>query len=88
MCKTLSLEFAGDNILVNNVCPGSHPTDRLRELAEVRASKAGTTAVVLLGRRGDPNELASTFVFLCTQPASYITGQSIVVEGGAYRGVF
>ena len=96
LCKTLSLELAGDNILVNNVCPGSHMTDRLRELAEIRAEKAGTTAdeqlkqmaaAIPLGRLGNPEELAATIVYLCSEPAGFITGQSIVVDGGAHRGL-
>jgi len=96
LAKTLSIELGGDNILVNNVCPGSHLTDRLRELADFRANKLGTTPEQVLegmarerpvNRLGTPEELAGLVVFLCSGQASYITGQSIVVDGGAYRGL-
>jgi 3-oxoacyl-[acyl-carrier protein] reductase len=96
LAKTLATELGPDNILVNNVCPGSHLTDRLRELADVRAARNGTTATSELklmaqasplNRLGDPAELADVIVFLCSERAGYITGQSIVVDGGAYRGI-
>jgi 3-oxoacyl-[acyl-carrier protein] reductase len=96
LAKTLAAEFGTYNILVNNVCPGSHLTDRLRELADVRAQMNGTSAeheLELMGkscplnRLGQPEELAGVVAFLCSQPASYVNGQSIVVDGGAYRGM-
>lgn len=96
LAKTLASELAPYNILVNNVCPGSHLTDRLRELAEARAQKNATSADhelelmarnCPLGRLGQPEELASVVTFLCSQRASYVNGQSIVVDGGTYRGI-
>lgn len=92
LAKTLSREFAPDGILVNNVCPGMHLTDRLRHLAEIRGKDAGISTDealerlaedIPLGRLGRPEELASAVVFLCSERASFITGQSIVVDGGA-----
>ena len=96
LAKTLAAELGSYNILVNNVCPGSHLTRRLRELADVRAQSNGTSAehelelmakACPLNRLGQPEELASIVAFLCSQPASYVNGQSIVVDGGAYRGM-
>lgn len=96
LAKTLSIELGEHNILVNNVCPGAHLTNRLRELADVRAEKNGTTRDVELenmalanplGRIGDPAELAAVIIFLCSERAGYVTGQTIVVDGGAYRGL-
>ena len=96
LAKTLSIELGPHNILVNNVCPGSHLTDRLRELAEVRAAKnessieqeLETMAINCpLGRLGDPKELADVVTFLCSNRAGYVNGQSIAVDGGTYRGI-
>jgi 3-oxoacyl-[acyl-carrier protein] reductase len=96
LAKTLASEFGSYNILVNNVCPGTHLTDRLRELAAVRAQKNRTPAdhelelmaeACPLKRLGQPEELASVVAFLCSQRASYVNGQSIVIDGGAYRGM-
>ncbi|HZW09806.1 MAG TPA: SDR family oxidoreductase [Phycisphaerales bacterium] len=92
VAKTLSRELAPDGIRVNNVCPGMHATDRLRHLAEIRGREAGISteaaldrlaASIPLGRLGRPEELAAAAVFLCSEPAGFITGQSIIVDGGA-----
>ncbi len=92
LAKTLSRELAPDGILVNNVCPGMHATDRLRHLAEIRGREAGISTEAALGkvaeaiplrRLGRPEELAAAAVFLCSERASFITGQSIIVDGGA-----
>ena len=96
LSKTLASELAQDGILINTVCPGSHQTDRMFELAEVRAKANNTTpedelrqaaATIPLGRLGEPAELADVVVFLCSQRASYITGSTILVDGGAYSGL-
>lgn len=96
LAKTLSIELGADNILINTVCPGSHRTQRLDELAAAWAAKNGTTpeqelermaAACPLKRLGQPEELAAVVAFLCGEPAGYVNGQSIVVDGGAYRGL-
>jgi 3-oxoacyl-[acyl-carrier protein] reductase len=95
LTRTLADELAAQGILVNTVCPGSHDTDRIRELLERRAADHGTTveqererlaASIPIGRLGQPEELADVAVFLCSARASYVTGTNIVVDGGAYRG--
>ena len=92
LAKTLSRELAADGILVNCVCPGMHATDRLTHLAEIRGRAAGISTEAALAklaeasplrRLGKPEELAAAVVFLCSARASFITGQSIVVDGGA-----
>ncbi len=92
--KTLATELAPDNILVNNVCPGIIFTDRIQQLATVRAEEAGITidealermtADIPLGRIGDPAEFASLVVFLASERASYITGTTIQVDGGMVK---
>lgn len=94
MAKTLSLEVAADNILVNNICPGRLDTDRVRSLDEDRAHRSGKSveeakqenlSQIPLGRYGEPRELANLAVFLASDAASYITGTTIQVDGGALR---
>ena len=94
--KTLATELANDNILVNNVCPGIIFTDRIQQLATVRAEEANITfdqAIekmtqdIPLGRIGDPKEFANLIVFLASERASYITGATIQVDGGMVKGL-
>ncbi|QMT17819.1 SDR family oxidoreductase [Planococcus maritimus] len=89
--KTLSREVAGDNILVNTVGPGKISTDRVAELTQATADRQGlspeevlehTEAQIPSGRLGEPAEFARTVVFLASAANSYVTGQSIVVDGG------
>jgi 3-oxoacyl-[acyl-carrier protein] reductase len=96
LAKTLSFELAKDSILVHNVCPGTHDTDRIKELDAARAAREGRTVAevasdgvksIPLGRRGKPEELAALIVFLCSAQASFMTGTTIQVDGGSYRGI-
>jgi 3-oxoacyl-[acyl-carrier protein] reductase len=96
LVKSLANEFGKDGILVNNVGPGYTATDRLKELAKARANASGKTekeilegfaADAPLKRLGDPRELADTLVWLASERASYITGQTILVDGGVYKGL-
>lgn len=91
LAKSLSNEYARDNILVNNICPGRIHTDRIIFLANERAEKEGKTfdevisdmgVDVPVGRIGKPEELAALAVFLASEKASYITGTTIQVDGG------
>lgn len=96
LVKSLANEFGKDGILVNNVGPGFTATDRLKELAKTRA--AGTAkpeqefldawaADAPLKRLGDPRELADAVVWLASERASYVTGQTVLVDGGMYKGL-
>lgn len=94
--KTLASELAPHNILVNNVCPGPFATDRHTALAEDRARRAGVPVeqvldqaakTVPLGRFGKPEEFADLVVFLASERASYLTGSTIQIDGGAVRGL-
>lgn len=90
--KTLSRELGPDKILVNVVAPGRIQTERIEELDEANATKAGkpldeikkaSIAGVPVGRIGRPDEFANVIVFLASEAASYVTGQAITVDGGA-----
>ena len=89
--RTLATEAAKDGITVNNVMPGFTRTQRLTELAAKRAEIKGCDpediwAVwhreIPMGRVGEPRELAALVAFLASEQASYITAQSIAVDGG------
>jgi 3-oxoacyl-[acyl-carrier protein] reductase len=92
----LSNEFGKDGILVNNVGPGYTGTERLKQLAKARSAASGKSEEEVfagwavdspLGRIGEPREFADTVVWLASERASYITGQTILVDGGAYKGL-
>jgi 3-oxoacyl-[acyl-carrier protein] reductase len=96
LVKSLANEFGKDGILVNNVGPGFTATDRLKELAKTRAAASGKSeqemfanwaADAPLKRLGDPREVAETIVWLASERASYITGQTVLVDGGIYKGL-
>jgi 3-oxoacyl-[acyl-carrier protein] reductase len=82
LSKTLAREYASRNITVNVVAPGFIDTDMTSSLgAEV---KEGMLKAIPLGRTGKPEEVAAAVVFLCSDAAAYITGETIRVNGGMY----
>jgi 3-oxoacyl-[acyl-carrier protein] reductase len=96
LAKTLSVELAPHNILVNCVAPGYTRTDRVVELSEQAAAREGTTpdvvelrtiAKIPLGRMGEPKEFGEVVAFLASPAASYVTGVTIQVDGGWTRGL-
>ncbi len=93
--KTLANQVAGDNILVNTVCPGFTNTDRVTQILEQQSAASGKTveevaagiaAQIPMQRIGQPEEVANLAVFLGSEAASYITGTSIQVDGGSVQG--
>ena len=89
--KTLSNELASDNILINNVCPGFTKTERVDDLVANQAKDMDIAEEKIVEaiannipakRVGKPEELASLVTFLSSERSSYITGQSIAVDGG------
>jgi NAD(P)-dependent dehydrogenase (short-subunit alcohol dehydrogenase family) len=83
MTRDLAIEWAPDGIRVNAVAPGVISTDIIQRNVERGVLDESTFAKrVPLGRMGQPSEIAETVYFLATEPASYITGQTIVVDGG------
>jgi 3-oxoacyl-[acyl-carrier protein] reductase len=96
LVKTLADELAPWGVRVNAICPGWTHTARVEQLLRDRAERNGTTpneeaakiaAAVPLGRMGTPEEFAAAAAFLVSPAASYITGVSLLVDGGMYRGV-
>lgn len=95
--RTLATETAADGITVNNVLPGFTRTGRLTELAGKRAEIKGCEPQEIwdswhqeipMNRVGEPHELASLVAFLASEQASYITAQSIAVDGGWIKSLF
>ena len=80
--KSLAREVASRGITVNTVAPGFIETDMTKALNEEQ--RATTLASVPAGRLGDPKEIAATVVFLASEGAAYINGETIHVNGGMY----
>lgn len=80
LAKSMARELASRNIRVNVVAPGFIDTDMTHELTP--AQKEEMLKVIPLGRTGKPEEIASTVVFLASNASQYITGQTLVVDGG------
>ncbi|MBV9224183.1 MAG: SDR family oxidoreductase [Acidobacteriaceae bacterium] len=96
LIRTLSNEFAKDGITVNNVGPGYTATGRLKDLSSRIASSTGRTEVdveqawidqIPVGRLGKPEDIADAVVWLASERASFITGQTLLVDGGMYKGM-
>ncbi len=91
LTRTMANQFGPSGILVNAVLPGNTLTDRQTHLAEVRAKAQGLTpeeimeraaAAIPLRRMAEAREIADTVVYLASERASYITGVSLLVDGG------
>jgi 3-oxoacyl-[acyl-carrier protein] reductase len=89
--KTLATELAPHGITVNNVLPGATQTERLESIIERNAFASGRSraevadqmvAEIPMRRFADPSEIANAVAFLASPAASYITGTSILVDGG------
>ena len=84
--KTLAREVAADGVTVNTVMPGRILTDRLASLAgSSEAAQEAARRDVPAGRTGTPEEFAAVAAFLCGEPAAYVTGIALPVDGGLLR---
>lgn len=88
---------ASRNVTINHILPGKFDTDRIRSTIEFAAKKAGSTvdeqaarqaAAIPAGRFGTPEEFGQACAFLCSTHAGYITGQSLILDGGNYPSAF
>ena len=87
MTKIAAIDYGEQNIRVNAVGPGSMWTPALRETAETRPQHVETlSARAKLKRLADPDEVAEAVVWLCSPAASYVTGHTLVADGGAVLG--
>jgi 3-oxoacyl-[acyl-carrier protein] reductase len=96
LAKSMATELGKYGIRVNNVGPGPTRTDRILDLARQRAESGGVTlddalsedaSAIPLGRLGEPEEFANVVTFLASPAASYVTGITLQVDGGLYRGL-
>jgi 3-oxoacyl-[acyl-carrier protein] reductase len=96
MAKTIASDLAPFGITVNNIAPGPILTDRITEIFSARARSAGTAPDELLRRfaqtipvrrLGRPEEIGDLCAYLCSPQAGYLTGQTIVVDGGINRSI-
>ena len=97
LAKSLSQQLAAEGIRVNNLVPGAINTDRLRGLMQTQADRTGASfeeiskaraATVPMGRFGEAEEFGQAGAFLLSDAAAYITGETLVVDGGAMKTVW
>jgi 3-oxoacyl-[acyl-carrier protein] reductase len=96
LVRSLAGQLGRDGITVNNVGPGFTATERAMEVIALRAEKSGIPIEaaerklceeIPIGRMATPEEVAATIVWLASENAASITGQTILVDGGTYRGI-
>jgi 3-oxoacyl-[acyl-carrier protein] reductase len=90
-------KLAAAGVTINNLLPGAFDTDRLRGTMEGASKKTGQPVEAVADARrktipaqrfGTPEEFGATCAFLCSKHASYITGQNVLIDGGAYPGTY
>src|SRR6266481_2254176 len=82
LTKSVALEYAKRNVRVNAVAPAAIETRMFRDFATTPEVKQMLVSAHPIGRIGQPREIASTVVWLCSEGASFITGQTLAVDGG------
>jgi 3-oxoacyl-[acyl-carrier protein] reductase len=94
--KTVAREIAHTGVTINSALPGTHDTDRVRQTAHTRAATEGVSFEEALRAQGannpmrvlgDAGDFGAVVAFLCSQQARFITGESVLVDGGAYAGL-
>lgn len=97
LVKSLSFELAEQGIRINNIVPGRIDTARVKKLDTVAAERSGASyddarmqqeKAIPMGRYGRPDEFGRAAVFLLSEAASYITGETMIVDGGMMRTVW
>ena len=97
LTKSISSELAQFNITVNTLCPGGVDTERAANLMKIAAESEGKTleeiykrsaAAIPIQRLANPKEIADTVAFIASDKASYLTGLSIMIDGGLTKSIF
>ena len=90
-------KLASRNVTINNVLPGAFDTDRIQSMLRTTSAQTGTSVEELAERRcktipaqrfGQADEFGALCAFVCSAQASYLTGQNLLIDGGAYGGTF
>ena len=93
----LARQTVAHNVTINNLLPGVFDTDRIRTTTQAAAAKSGKSfdevyearrQSVPARRYGTPDEFGAACAFLCSAHAGYLTGQNLLIDGGAYPGTF
>jgi 3-oxoacyl-[acyl-carrier protein] reductase len=93
----LARKTVAQNVTINNLLPGAFDTDRLRTTVGGAAKQAGKSVEAVMEARrqaiparrfGTADEFGAACAFLCSAQAGYITGQNVLIDGGAYPGTF
>lgn len=96
LCKAISKETVADNVTINNILPERIASPRTKFLAQRMVDEEGISfeqamknivGTIPAGRLGDPAEIGAACAFLCSVQASYICGQNLQLDGGAYPGL-
>jgi 3-oxoacyl-[acyl-carrier protein] reductase len=94
--KTVAREIAATGVTLNAVLPGTHATDRVQQTARVRADAEGISVEAAMDAQragnpmralGDAADFGAVVAFLCSRHARFITGENLLVDGGAYAGL-
>jgi NAD(P)-dependent dehydrogenase (short-subunit alcohol dehydrogenase family) len=82
LTKTAALEYSGEGIRVNAICPGVIDTPMVERASGNNEAVEGAIAATPLGRLGEPAEIGDAAVWLCSDDASFVTGETMVIDGG------
>ena len=85
MTKALAADFVKQNVRVNAICPGTVDTpsleERMREIGNIEKARKDFIARQPMGRLGQPEEIAETAVYLASDEARFVTGQTMIIDG-------
>lgn len=82
LTKTAALEYSQQGVRVNAICPGVIDTPMLERSSEASGTVDQAIAATPIGRLGEPEEIGDVAVWLCSEDASFVTGETMVVDGG------